>query len=183
MPHRRLPVLATGRLKLHNAGTYIMMRVLFDTGSEANLISEKCANQAKLVRKKYSIDVEGITGVQTVSYGLVMAQISPWFESDPEYSLFKTFIVMGKLPAARKTELNATVATTFNNVTRADPFFYEAGNTDLLLGIDTWCDIVRSKIIWSEIGLCAQMTSFGYAIFGTVKRRQNYQQQFGADKQ
>lgn len=47
MQHRRLPVLATGRVRLHNnIGMIIFARILFDTGSEADLINEKCANRA-----------------------------------------------------------------------------------------------------------------------------------------
>lgn len=172
--HRRLTVLATGRLKLYNnAGAFIFVRVLFDTGSEANLITEKCANRAMLSREKFSVEMEGITGTQIVNYGMVNARIAPWFDSIREFSLHKTFIVMKKLPPAQKNECNAADIASFEHLRKADPSFHKAGNADLILGIDTWSDIILSRVIWSGKGLCAQLTRFGYAIFGTIKATPN----------
>lgn len=74
-------MLATGRVRLHNnIGVTIFARVLFDTGAETNLIIEKCAIRAELPRQQYTVEIEGITGVQTVDLGLINAKISPWYE-------------------------------------------------------------------------------------------------------
>lgn len=80
--NRKSPVLATVCVKLFNsAGSFIFVRVLFNSGSEVNLITEKCANQAKLPKRKLSIQLEGITGTQWADLGEVCAQISPWFNT------------------------------------------------------------------------------------------------------
>lgn len=114
-------MLATGCVKLHNsADNFILVRVLFDTGSEVNLITEKCANQAKLPRRKLPIELEGVTGTQWADLGEVFAKISPWFERGGDISLFKSFIVMKKLPTAQRNNCSPQI-TEFKDITRADP--------------------------------------------------------------
>lgn len=166
------PVLTTGIVKLHNeSGQTINARVLFDTGSEVNLITEKIVNRAKLIRQKSSIQIEGVTGTYSANHSTLI-KISPWFETSEEYSVFKLCIVLKQIPLAQRTDC-ANDIPEFRNIVKADPQFHKAGRADILLGIDTWSEIIMQKIIWSETGLCAQLTKFGHAIFGAIKTNAN----------
>lgn len=141
--------------------------MLFDTGSEVNLITEKTVRRANLPKRKFSIQIEGVTGIQVADY-LALVKISPWFDECGEIFLFKSCVVLKQLPIAQRTECAADI-NEFNSIVKADPYFNKAGFADILLGIDTWAEIILSQVIWSSIGLCAQLTKFGYAIFGAVK--------------
>lgn len=156
-------------MRLYNKkGTYILVRVLFDMGSEVNLIMDKCAGRANLKRKKFSLELESVLSTETIDYGYVNAKLMPWYDTSEENFIFKSLVIMKKLPIAQRTEVKSDV-TEFRDLVKADPHFYRAGGADVLLGIDTWAEIVMNDVKWSSCGLCAQATKFGYAIFGSVE--------------
>lgn len=78
---------------------------------------------------------------------------------------------MKSLPIAQRNDCVAAVPE-FEGLRKADPHFYKAGFVDLLLGIETWSEIVLGQIERSHIGLCVQSTRFGYTIFGSVEATQ-----------
>ncbi|XP_055309981.1 uncharacterized protein LOC129573493, partial [Sitodiplosis mosellana] len=169
---QRAPILTTACVKLHgNNGTTMLVRVLFDSGSEGDIITEKCANRANLLKTNFSIEVEGITGSEIIDYGAVVIKLSAWFDESDEILIKRQCIIMKKLPIARKTECASDIPA-FRSITKADPNFHKAGYADILLGINTWSDVVMNHLLWSGEGLCAQLTRFGYAIFGSVEVQQ-----------
>lgn len=168
MQSRRLPVLTTGLVKLHNnIGQTFMARAFFDNGSEINIISERLTNKANLLRQKYSIELEGVTGSQWLDCSIVNAEISPWFDEQNKIRLYKAFITMKNLPNVQRLDFSGKIIE-FQHLTKADPQFYESSAVDLLLGIDTWSEIILDQVIRSRVGLVAQATYFGYAISGTI---------------
>lgn len=161
-------MLATGRVKLHNdTGIITYVRVLFDGGSEADLITEKCVNRADLTKMNFAVEIEGVTGTEIVDHGLVNVKISPWFESNENIYLYISCIIMKKLPMAQRTEFSSDT-TTLQHLVKADPQFNKASGADIIIGIDTWSQIVMNQVLWSGTGLVAQLTSFGYVIYGAV---------------
>lgn len=166
-------MLTTGLVKLHNnIGQSFLVRAFLDNGSELNIISERLTNKANLLRRKYSIEIEGVTGSQWLDCSIVNATMSPWFDEQNEIRLFKTFITMKVLPAVQRADFSPNIEE-FQQLQKADPRFYKASAVDLLLGIDTWTDIILERIIRSKIGLVAQATTFGYTISGTIKGEPN----------
>lgn len=159
---------ATGYVKLQgDMGTTIFARAFFDTGAEADLMSEKCANSANSKQTKYCVELEGITGREIINTGLVRARISPWFSSNENDILCKTFIVMKKMPMCQRYDFDDNIPE-FNSLTKADPYFNKKGNAQILFGVESWSDIIQNGVINSESGLCAQKTTFGYALFGSL---------------
>ncbi|XP_031630836.1 uncharacterized protein LOC116345538, partial [Contarinia nasturtii] len=142
-------------------------RVLFDMGSEVNLIIERLVYRANLPRQRYYIEIEGVTGINVANY-VTMIKFSPWFDDEERICIFKVCVVMKQLPIAQRTECRADIKE-FQHIVKADPKFNRAGFADILLGIDTWSEILMGQVLWSSIGLCAQLTTFGYAIFGTIE--------------
>lgn len=164
-----MPILTNACVKLHgNQDSTMLVRVLFDTGSEGNVITEKCANRAKLPKRNFSIEIEGITGKEIMDYGAVIVKLSAWFDSSDKIIIMRQCVIMKSLPMARKTECSPDIPA-FRAITKADPNFHKAGYADILLGLDTWSDIVMNHLLRSGDGLCAQLSRFGYAIFGTVE--------------
>lgn len=162
------PVLTTGFVKLHNeTGFVIHARVLFDTGSEVNLITERLVKRAKLVKQKTSIQVEGVSGLMSPTYETLI-KISPWFDVRDEVQLFKLCVVLKQLPLAQRADCTRDIAE-FRGIVKADPRFHLAGGADILLGVDTWSEIIMQQVIHSKVGLCAQLTKFGHAIFGAIR--------------
>lgn len=64
-------------------GMKLFVRVLFDTASEVNLIT-RCMIYANLPRKRFTMELEGITGLQLTDY-IAMIKISPWYEQSDDY--------------------------------------------------------------------------------------------------
>lgn len=63
MQVRKLPVLATGYIKLQsNAGKTILARALFDSGAELNIITESLVKALTLKRDKCAVMFHGVTG-------------------------------------------------------------------------------------------------------------------------
>ena len=56
----------------------------------------------------------------------------------------------------------------FTDLVKADPDYDKSGKINVLLGVDTWAEIVQEQIIRSKTGLIAQNTTLGYVIFGSV---------------
>lgn len=174
MQHQKLPILATGYVKLHDKfGNSNFVRVLFDKGSEKNLISESCVKIHNLKRENCSLVIDTVTGNELIN-GMVNACIEPWFNKSENKELNTSFIIMKKLPLIKQGVKN--IAPEFDDLVKADPEFYRAGKIDILLGVEAWSEIIESgEIIRSECGLADQPTKFGYAIFGAIKNIANSQ--------
>lgn len=146
----------------------IKVRVLFDTGAEANLITEKLVKRAGLKVEPLTFKVFGVTGSETLKSGIAYGKINPWFENRAECAVTKTFYVMKHLPVTNGVKFKIDTKE-FEGLTLADPDFNMGGKIDMLLGIDIWAEIVRNEVIRSKSGLCAQKTEFGFALFGLIE--------------
>lgn len=162
-----MPVLATGHIKLrNNSGKTIWARAVFDSGAELNLITENLVKTLHLKWNRQPITFHGITGAEQVSKGTVNVQIKPWFNSE-EKPLFKSFVVMRSIPVSQKIAFENNIKE-FKNIVKADPHYNQPAKIELLIGIDTWAEIVQDQIVRSKRGLVAQKTKLGFVIFGAV---------------
>lgn len=171
-----MPVLATGYVQIHdNSGKTILVRALFDSGSEMNVISEACLNQLKLKKHKMSFQINGITGSELFETNIVNVKLTPWFKSSEKYELSKSFIVLKKIPFSQRAKLKEETASEFSKLQKADPEFERASKADIILGIDIWSEILLEGIVKSKNGLCAQNTKLGYVIFGAIEQKSDLQ--------
>lgn len=163
-----MPVLSTGRVKIiDSTGREFYVKVLFDSGAEINLISERCMKQFNLKRETRTVQIHGITG-NILSHGIVNVQIVPWFDKHNERLLCRTFVIVKDIPVTRRTDFSGEIAE-FNGLLKADPRFNVAEKIDMLIGVSVWSKIIEQEIVQSTSGLCAQKTAFGYAIFGEIE--------------
>lgn len=163
-------MLATGYIKLHsNTGHFVLARALFDSGAEINVISEALVKAMKLARNNRAVSYQGITGEQQQSKGAVNVKISAWFEDGTERSLFKPFVIMKTIPVQSRA-ISAEHTPEFEQLIKADPDYTKSGRINVLLGVDTWAEIVQEQIIRSRAGLIAQKTRLGFVIFGSIPK-------------
>lgn len=94
--------------------------------------------------------------------------LSPWFEKRNGNEIFASCIIMNQIPAGRRFPIKEKIPE-FENLVRADPYFHRSDPCQMLLGIETWSEIVQGAIVTSERGLIAQQTKFGYTIYGSIE--------------
>lgn len=160
-------------------GHTTFVRAIFDTGAEINVITSQLVKSLNLTVQRTSLQVYGITGDEQTSTGSVNIQVSPWFDQTNTIKLFKTFFIMKSIPIEQKIQF-PDLTSRFSTLQKADPKYNQPGRVEMLLGIDTWAEIVQNQVIRNKSGLCAQKTQFGYVIFGSIPREQPGRQHYRA---
>lgn len=161
-------MLATGVIRAEDGQNRIhYLTVMFDKGSEVNLISKKCVKVLGLTKKTKRVQLMGLTG-EEISDGIADLQFSPWFESKRAETMNRSFIVVENVPTLRDRCVPKNVVE-FKNLQLADPKFHMDRKLDALLGVEVWSKIVEPHIVKSKTGLIAQKTSFGYAVCGAIR--------------
>lgn len=61
-------------------------RVVLDSGSQANFITQKCLNQLGLKKKKISISIQGLNEASTATSGITNCVIRPVGKTEPIFS-------------------------------------------------------------------------------------------------
>lgn len=160
-------MLATGYIKLlSNTGEKHFLRALFDSGSEVNIITERAAIAIAAKIERTSIEVIGISGHKSYNNSMTETTIHPWFDSDEKNGITTQFIIM-KVISSSKT-FHFKKVNEFSKLQLANPEYNKSGALEVLLGLRFWADIVCGDLIISDTGLRAQLTTFGYVIFGSV---------------
>lgn len=173
MQQPELPVLATGYIKLHDyMGNTTLVRALFDPGAESNLIEEQLIKPGVFKKLHLTMSIGSITGDSIQTLGMVNAKISPWFDKNGKLAIFKTFMIVKKLPLDRNEQLPKDIPE-FKDLLLADPFYSQPGRLQLILNVGIWAEIVQGAVIKNNRGLCAEKTSFGYVIYGGIDYNSN----------
>lgn len=166
--HNSTVLLATTMVKLFSEnGHSCVVRAVLDSGSQATLISEHCANLLHLPRSHFEApDITGISSTAVKPRGIVHLGISSLcgqilIESQPVLVLSS---ISNNLPRAK---LSKQVKDRLKSFTLADPSFDVPGPIELLIGADLYAKTTTSR----PIGLGDNMpyavnTIFGYVVLG-----------------
>lgn len=148
------PTAATGR---HSHG-----RVLLDSGSQSNFITNNLVNKLGLQREKVNIPICGISETNNTIKYKVTAVIESLNNS---YSTIIDLLVLSKItgPLPRASIHTVNVP---NNIYMADPSFHYPGSIDILIGGDTYWDVMCSDKIKINDGPYLQKTLFGWVVVG-----------------
>uniref|UniRef100_A0A0A9YQQ8 Pol polyprotein n=1 Tax=Lygus hesperus TaxID=30085 RepID=A0A0A9YQQ8_LYGHE len=155
---------------LHSSGQwYGPCRILMDSGSEVNFITDSLAQVLGLPRKQCPYNVTGIgqTGPLSVK-GITSCTISSLHDSNNVYN-FEAVItpkISVEVPSAKLTK---NLASQFAHIPLADPNFYSKSKVDLLLGVQASLDILSHPFSIIRGNPSATQTIFGYVISGTVE--------------
>ncbi|XP_030759181.1 uncharacterized protein LOC115884669 [Sitophilus oryzae] len=148
-------------------GNFQQIRILFDSASMANFITEKCVNRLGLPRKRFSIPIEGLNGMSAqTNQGVTHCTIKPCNDSNPLFS-FDSIILPKICSGQPKININPSSWTHIQNLKLADYSFHKPGPIDLLIGAELVPHILRSGRILGEPGQpVALETIFGYILQG-----------------
>ncbi|XP_055307836.1 uncharacterized protein LOC129571970 [Sitodiplosis mosellana] len=169
--HSKRALLATALVPIKSKHGEVVLRALIDQGSTTNVLSERGAQLINCSRKKImEIPMLGLGGVQTGK------------------SNFKTSIVIGSLYeksfnlsidayiTAHITTIRPISAETMaswshlNSIQLADPDFAENKAIDLLIGTQTFGEIIESGLIKGQQNEpIAQKTKLGWITSGSYK--------------
>ncbi|XP_053687158.1 uncharacterized protein LOC128736696 [Sabethes cyaneus] len=137
-------LLATAMILLiDDAGDEYPVRALLDSGSECSFIAERIAQRMSIHQNKVSISVTGI--------GQASTQVQYKFRSTVKSRItnFSTMIELLVLPKVTVDLPSMSVDVTSwpipTGIKLADPFFYEFGSVDVVLGAEVFFDLFKTS--------------------------------------
>jgi len=161
-------LLSTAEVDIRDVhGIFQKVRVLLDTASMANFISEPCANRLGLAKIKYAQSIEGLNGMSSVSSkGLTNCFIKPVTSVGPTY--FFEAIILPKLCSEQpKMKIQLAEWKHIKGLSLADPKFNIPGPIDILLGAELVPYILGPGRIFGNRGQpVALETVFGWILQG-----------------
>ncbi|XP_058816784.1 uncharacterized protein LOC131680080 [Topomyia yanbarensis] len=150
-----------------NLGQTHLARVLLDSGSQSNFISESLCQRLALNRRKVNVPVSGIgQAIVNVRY-TVSVQFSSHFRSH-EYCL--ECLVLPKLTVSLPTRtVDISAWKLPEHLPLADPQFNVSHGIDLIVGAELFSMILQAEQIAFDDQLpVLQKTSLGYIIAGKI---------------
>ncbi|XP_072381169.1 uncharacterized protein [Diabrotica undecimpunctata] len=150
-------------------GNFQKVRILLDTGSMANFISDSCFRRLGLSRNNLSIPVEGLNGMSTcTTQGTTFCHIKPCDRDGPIFSL-DAIIVKKVCSNQPKVFINPHDLIHIRDLKLADHTFYQPGPIDMLIGAELVPLFLKSGRILGEPNQpVALETIFGYVLQGRV---------------
>ncbi|XP_050500892.1 uncharacterized protein LOC126880865 [Diabrotica virgifera virgifera] len=115
-------------------GNFTTIRILLDTGSMANFISESCVQRLGLSKRNFSIPVEGLNGISlAANSGIVQCTMKPCGQIDPTFS-FEAIVLPKVCSNQPKFLINPSELTHLQTLKLADPKFHIPGPIDIIPG-------------------------------------------------
>ena len=139
-------------------------KALLDSAAQSNFISESLAQKLGIQREAVSINARSLNKTTTAIKHKVVASI---LSRVSNYKEELEFLVVPKITGVLPTnEIDTHKFQLPNNIMLADPTFYKPSKIDLLLGIETFYNVLKSgKIILSKQS-SLRNTEFGWIVVG-----------------
>ncbi|XP_055604341.1 uncharacterized protein LOC129752591 [Uranotaenia lowii] len=107
-------------------------RVLLDSGSQVNLMSEAMATELRVKKRPSNVTVAGINGIQTSSSNVVLVELrSRYTDFRANIHCLITSRVTANIPS---TDIDMKSFELPRGVELADPYFHKSKKIDMLLG-------------------------------------------------
>lgn len=159
-------LLATAIIKvMGNDRTWYTCRALLDSGSQSNFITEETMRKLRLPRKRVNLPITGVTeSKHNAEYELTIVLRS----CVNSFSISRQALVLPKITGCLPTTTNSSIQLSIpDNITLADPYFYKRGKIDMLIGADTYWEIMCNNIFKiSPTGVYVQETKLGWIVAG-----------------
>ncbi|XP_031333915.1 uncharacterized protein LOC116163923 [Photinus pyralis] len=162
-------LLATAQvIVVDSRGNFIKARVLLDSASQVNFITNKLCKRLGLIKRPLSLFVKGLGDtVSNISHE-VTCTFSPKRAMNTKFSLEFAVIpqICGNLPSS---DLPSDCFSQFSHLELADDAFNISGPIDMLVGGDVFGFLVKQGQISQSIGKpIALNTQLGWVIMGRV---------------
>lgn len=160
--------LATAQVKARNPlGDAVRIRALLDQGSEITLITETLVQRLRLARESTTFPILGI-GATTACHtrGIVNVSITPHFDSSKVIAL-KAHILPKLTASIPSVDSKILEWPHLRNIQLADPQLSNSGKIDLLIGADSYGQLLEGSILKGPVhSPTAQLTTLGWVISG-----------------
>lgn len=165
-------MLATAVVQIRSkSGDYFLARALLDSGSQINFITEDLAQKLKLPRENRDLQLIGIGKANQRINQKVSATIYSRVNS---YTISSDFWVLRSISSSQPNHtISAKNWNIPENIELADPLFYKSQKVDLLLGAESFLDILCiGQIKLGLNSLVIQKTLLGWIMSGKCKRQE-----------
>ncbi|XP_025192847.1 uncharacterized protein LOC112592900 [Melanaphis sacchari] len=159
-------LLATAVIQiLGKDGIWYTCRALLDSGSQSNFITEETMKKLNLPRKRVNLPITGVAeSKHNAEYKLniiIRSRVN-------SFQLIRQVLVLSKITGCLPTNTcNALKSVVPENIILADPHFYQRGKIDILIGADTYWEIMGTNIFKvNPSGLHLQETKWGWIVAG-----------------
>ncbi|XP_031351735.1 uncharacterized protein LOC116177021 [Photinus pyralis] len=163
-------LLSTTRVEiLDSKGNYQIVRVVLDSGSQANFISQKCLSQLGLTKKRFSIPVQGLNGARACTNGVASCSIRPVGQTQPTFC-FDVLVLPNLCTEMPSHIINTNSWSHISNLKLGDDRFHIPAPVDLLLGAEAFAHILKEGRVLGQPGQpTALETVFGWVLLGKTQ--------------
>ncbi|XP_058828585.1 uncharacterized protein LOC131688396 [Topomyia yanbarensis] len=147
-------------------------RVLLDSGSQVNFVTEELTNRLALPKKPANVPITGVNALRTLARSKVTLKIQSRVSNfNASLECLVTPKVTGTIPSSK---INIEHWDLPCGVVLADPEFHTPDKVDLLIGAELFFDILKP----SQLNLADDLpllrdTHFGWIVSGVVIEPQN----------
>ncbi|XP_043466286.1 uncharacterized protein LOC122501086 [Leptopilina heterotoma] len=161
-------LLSTAVVYLHDKNNkQFKARVVLDSGSQSNFITEKFAEILNLDRREINIPVEGLNQLETKIKQSVSTQVK---SMQTEFAAKLEFLVIPRICNSLPLEyINRNQIEIQKNIKLADPEFHIPKEVDALLGAEIFYDLISvGQIKLSKQSAVLQKTKLGWVLAGKI---------------
>ena len=173
--HTKNVLLSTAMIKVKNIyGKYQSLRALIDPGSQASFITEAAINLLGIPRKNNKTMISGI-GESGAGHtkGETNIILTSHFKSN--FHLEVTALILSKLTKTLPSEDSSKIDRWEKNLMLADPSYNEPGPVDIIIGADSYYNIMKKGMKKLKEGILAQDTHIGWILSGQLNSKMCYQ--------
>lgn len=164
----RQVLLSTAIINVYNNdGKPVRCRVLLDSGSQNNFITEHMAQMLKLRRKRVDYDIAGIGHtLHTVKSEITVMVSSCSTDFKANISCLIIPCITNNIPIKA---INTESIKIPNNIILADKAYNKPQRIDMLMGVELFFDLLdKGQIKLNENGPTLKETKFGWIVAGPV---------------
>lgn len=162
-------LLSTAIVKLQVNNKWHEVKCLLDCGSQSSFISASL--KSKLCIKSNAINSISVTGINNMSFSaLECCNLTVQSCTSSYYKTVNLFVIpqiTSNIPSSKVDVLTLDIP---NNITLADPTFYNPSTVDMLLGADVFWDVIcpTNQIKLGNNKPVLQNSRFGWLVVGPI---------------
>lgn len=160
-------LLSTAVVKVKSVlGKWHKLRFLLDSGSQTNLLTDKCCRELGLKTEKMFSSIQGIGNIPTKITSKVTITFTPHFDTNLQYTL--DFLTVNKIAEnVPSVHIDMTNLPHLKNLILADETFYKPGPIDGIIGAELYPYLLRNVQVSDPTQKCVAIdTSLGYVVMG-----------------
>ncbi|XP_055623375.1 uncharacterized protein LOC129766805 [Toxorhynchites rutilus septentrionalis] len=147
-------------------------RVLLDSGSQVNFLTERMANILGIPKQRASVQISGINNLRTIARDKVEVDFqSRCSEYRARLECLVTPEITGKIPSVLVNVEEWNIPT---NIMLADPNFFKPEQIDMLIGMELFFNLLKPDHITNDENIPDLRDShLGWLVTGTVSSNVN----------